>query len=127
MTSEIEKIRRSAANAELAGRIVAARQALDLTPADLARRMGISPATLAAWESGRSQPRTNRLVTLAGLLAVSPSWLLSGLGDGPADPSPEVRMEALSHGIVELRQLTSRIGQRVNDLERRLEALKQSI
>ena len=118
---------RAVRNIALGARIVAAREALGLSAADLAQRMGITAATVAAWEAGRSQPRTNRLVTLAGLLAVSPTWLLSGLGDGPIAITPETRMDALGNGIIELRHLSSRIAAKVDDLEQRLAVLRKSV
>jgi len=126
MTNSTRKDRRAVPNMELAARIVAAREVLGLNTEQLAQRIGATVATVAGWEAGKSQPRTNRLVTLAGILGVSPSWLLSGLGDGPVTVTPETRMEALGNGILELRTLSSRIADQVDDLEQRLALLKKS-
>ena len=65
----------------LGGRIVHARELQDLTTAQLARRVGVKTATLHEWETDRSEPRSNRLLTLAGMLNVSPTWLLTGEGE----------------------------------------------
>ena len=64
-----------------------ARDATGLTVAQLARRVGVKTATIQAWESDRSQPRANRLATLAGVLNVSLSWVLHGIGTAPAEQS----------------------------------------
>ena len=126
MTNSTRNHRRAVPNMELAARIVTAREVLGLDTEQLAQRIGATAATVHGWETGKSQPRTNRLVTLAGILGVSPSWLLSGLGDGPVTISPETRMEALGNGILELRTLSSRIADQVDDLEQRLALLKKS-
>jgi transcriptional regulator with XRE-family HTH domain len=56
-----------------------------LTTSQLARRLGIKTETLHDWETDRSEPRSNRLLTLAGVLNVSPTWLLTGAGEAPID------------------------------------------
>jgi hypothetical protein len=48
-------------------------------------------ASWNAWECDRDEPRGNRLAMMAGLLGISPSWLLAGHGNGPSeDTSPDV-------------------------------------
>lgn len=126
MTSSSKKESHSANHREFGVRLTAAREGAGLSKTDLARRMGCGTSTVSAWEAGRSRPRTNKLVTLAGLVSVSPTWLLSGLGDGPMTISPETRIEALGNGIIELRHLSSRIAEQVDDLEQRLAVLKKS-
>jgi len=70
----------------MGGRISAAREASGLTVAQAARRLGVKTATLSNWENDRSEPRANRLTMLAGLLNVSPMWLITGRGDGVFEP-----------------------------------------
>lgn len=67
----------------LGGRIYRAREESGLTQVDLAHRMGIKSSTLQAWESDKSEPRSNKLVMLSGILNVSPSWLIMGEGESP--------------------------------------------
>lgn len=62
----------------VAARIRDAREALDWTPEELARRLGVTVDTVEGWENGDRDPRSNRLVTLAGVLQVSAHWLLDG-------------------------------------------------
>ena len=55
-------------DATLGGRISMAREATGLSVADVVKRLGV---------------RANKLVALAGILNVSPPYLLSGLGKQP--------------------------------------------
>ncbi|MBO6756934.1 MAG: helix-turn-helix domain-containing protein [Roseibium sp.] len=73
----------SSSDYTLGERICKARDAIGLSTAQLARRLGIKTATLQGWESDRSEPRSNKLVLLAGVLNVSPTWLLVGRGAAP--------------------------------------------
>lgn len=84
-------------------RIIEAREAMGLTSAQLARRLGVQTRTLARWERGRTEPRSNRLVLLAGVLNVSPAWLLSGQGEAPAPQGMDVELRRLRQEIDELR------------------------
>jgi transcriptional regulator with XRE-family HTH domain len=72
----------------LGERICKARDASSLSTAQLARRLGIKTSTLQSWESDRSEPRSNKLVLLAGILNVSPTWLLVGRGTPPFAETP---------------------------------------
>ncbi|MEP3047450.1 MAG: helix-turn-helix domain-containing protein [Roseibium sp.] len=67
----------------LGERICKARDISGLSTAQLARRLGIKTSTLHSWESDRSEPRSNKLILLAGVLNVSPTWLLVGRGTPP--------------------------------------------
>ncbi len=62
----------------LGARIESARVAQDLTPAQLASRLGVLTKTIGSWLSDRSEPRANKLVTLAGVLNVPVMWLMTG-------------------------------------------------
>ena len=62
----------------LGGRIESARTAQGFTSAQLASRLGVLTKTVRGWQSDRSEPRTNKLVTLAGVLNVSVMWLMTG-------------------------------------------------
>lgn len=73
--------------ATLGDRIAAARSAAGLTQTGLASRLGVGAKVVSAWEHDRSEPRANRLAMLSGLLSVSVSWLLTGVGDGVAPPN----------------------------------------
>ena len=104
----------------LGGRIVTAREAQNLTTSQLARRMGVASTTMRDWEAGRSEPRSNKLLTLAGVLNVSPSWLLTGLGERPADTLSETELEHMRHSIQRIRDQASLIVTELDELEERL-------
>ena len=60
-----------------------AREASELSVTQVVKRLGVKATTYKAWEADRSEPRANKLVALAGILNVSPPYLLSGLGEQP--------------------------------------------
>lgn len=70
----------------LAARITKARDAVGLTPTQLANRLGVKKTTVDNWEKGKSEPRANKLLMLAGLLNVPVTWLVTG--DAPEGCHP---------------------------------------
>ncbi len=103
----------------IGGRITRARSALGLSSAQLARRLGIRTATLHHWESDRAEPRANRLMMLAGVLAVSPTWLLTGQGSAPGDED-DTQLRLLKSELSRLREDAASLVER---LDRTLERL----
>lgn len=87
----------------IGGRISFAREANGLSAEEAAERLGVLPASWNAWECDRDVPRANRLTMMAGILGVSPSWLLTGRGQGPMEGNLETVPAALRQ---ELRQAT---------------------
>lgn len=63
-------------------RISERRQALKISKNELARRVGITHASVNKWESGLNQPKGRYLNDLAAALGVSVDWLLTGKEDG---------------------------------------------
>lgn len=106
----------------LGGRIVHAREAQDLTTSQLARRLGVKTATLSAWETDRDEPRSNRLLMLAGMLNVSPTWLLTGAGERPLDPMTETEMMQLRATVKRLREQALVLANELEQLQTRLDA-----
>ncbi|MBB3979970.1 helix-turn-helix domain-containing protein [Rhizobium sp. TRM96647] len=85
----------------LGGRISFAREACGLSAEEAAERLGVLATSWSAWECDRDVPRANRLTMMAGVLGVSPSWLLTGFGHGPLEEKSEDGQAALRE---ELRQ-----------------------
>ncbi|MDF0600368.1 helix-turn-helix transcriptional regulator [Psychromarinibacter sp. C21-152] len=105
-------------------RLVAAREALGLSQADLARRIGVKLKTMNSWENDLSEPRANKLSMLAGVLNVSLVWLLNGEGEGLAEPEADPIPEEYGALLTELRQLRaslSRTAERLGSVEKRLQ------
>lgn len=67
---------------ELKDRIAWARKRKKLTPAELARRIGVQPAAIYQLESGESKSlKGETLIALADVLGVNANWLQTGKGD----------------------------------------------
>lgn len=104
-------------------RIVRARTHQSWSREELARRMGVTLETITAWEEGERDPRANRLFTLAGILNVTPHWLLEGDVDafetaGNVDP-----VEAMRAKLGAARLKLQEASDLVNELERQLDEL----
>ncbi|MXN63550.1 helix-turn-helix domain-containing protein [Stappia sp. GBMRC 2046] len=104
-------------------RIRHAREASNLSSAQLARRLGVKTATVSGWESGRTEPRANRLTMLAGFLSVSPTWLLYGLGEAPADETFSSELAVLQASLKSVKDLHERTGQALVRLEEQIARL----
>ena len=102
----------------LGGRISLAREASGLTVAQVVKRLGVRAATYAAWETDRSEPRANKLVALAGILSVSPPYLLGGLGTQP-DTSVSNEID-----IATMRAQVTILEKQLKDANRTLRGLK---
>ena len=106
----------------LGGRLSRAREASGMSLTDLAWRLGVKKATVQIWESDRAEPGSHRLTTLAGLLQVSLSWILHGVGIGPSEPHEEEAVESADSQLQRLRMLHAETGALIarlqNDLNR---------
>ncbi|WP_278920879.1 MULTISPECIES: helix-turn-helix domain-containing protein [Pseudophaeobacter] len=111
-------------------RVAAAREAADMTQAQLARRLGVKKSTLIGWEQDLSEPRANKLSMVSGLLNVSMSWLLTGEGEGMSEPGDvELEVGDFAGILQELRALRNDMrssSERAARLEKRLRTLIQS-
>ncbi|WP_342650888.1 helix-turn-helix transcriptional regulator [Pseudomonas sp. REB1044] len=56
--------------------ISSGRKAAGINQSELARRLGITPQSVQAWESGRSKPRAHMLADIAQAIGVSPELLI---------------------------------------------------
>ncbi len=112
-----------AETATLGDRIAGAREAAGLEPPDLAKRLGIKANTLRNWEEDLNEPRANKLQMLSGILGVSLSWLLTGEGEGIAEPETADADPDLQKMLAEMRDLRTGLestGKRLAVLEKRL-------
>lgn len=60
-------------------RIRTVRERLGLSQSDIARKLGIRPQSVQAWESGSTSPRRSYIPGLCEILGVSKQWLEFGL------------------------------------------------
>ena len=77
----------------MGSRIEQARHAQGLSVRQVASRLGMKPATIENWERDRSEPRSNKLLTLAGVLNVPVAWLLEGEGETGRSYQPDALSE----------------------------------
>jgi len=99
--------------ADVGQRIAEARIAAAMSPTDFSEQLGVTEATVAAWEAGEQRPRSNRLLAISGMLGVSVSWLMIGRGDTP--PS-RAAASAVGPELAEIRSELTAITQRIDRL-----------
>jgi len=104
----------------MGGRLSRARDAAGLTVKDLAWRLGVKIATVNAWERDRSQAATHRLNMLSGLLDVSISWMLHGVGTAPVDPVERITAEKVSGQLEKLKTLHAETGELIGRITEEL-------
>lgn len=115
----------SDAAATFGDRLGFAREAMGLTQADLALRMGVKPQTLRDWEEDRAEPRANRLQMLAATLDAPMVWLMSGEGPPPRAADPARRSADAAACLRELRRIRAEqalLVSRLSRVEKRLRA-----
>ena len=106
----------------LGGRLVAARESNNLTTAQLARRIGVKTETMSNWENDRDEPRANRLVIIAGVLNVSPTWLLCGAGESPSGQSTSADTAATVRAAVHrVREYLAYVNDELEKIEQKLD------
>ncbi len=77
----------------MGSRIEQARREQGLSVREVASRLCMKPATIENWERDRSEPRSNKLLTLAGVLNVPLLWLLEGEDPSGRSYHPEALSE----------------------------------
>ena len=76
----------------LGGRLKNARARQGLRISKVGTLSGVEKKTLMNWELDRFEPRSNRLIQLAGVLGVQAAYLLGGQGgDAPCHKDPRMR------------------------------------
>ncbi|RMD94102.1 MAG: XRE family transcriptional regulator [Alphaproteobacteria bacterium] len=109
-------------------RLAAAREAVGLTQAELARRLGVKLKTLQGWENDLAEPRANKLQMLAGLLNVSIVWLLTGEGEGVSPPDEQAAVpEEMGALLGEIRALKAELVRTAERLGRAEKRLRQAL
>lgn len=120
-------IRQPRDNDTLGGRIWRARDAINLSAKDLADRLGVRTDTISAWERDRSEPRTNRLFMLAGVLGVSPAWLIAGIGEAPEDGIANSASGQLRDQLAQVKKLHEQTGKAILALEAEMNRILQDL
>ena len=108
----------------LGGRLYRARDAINATPEEISAVIGVEMDTLRAWESDRSEPRSNKLTMLAAALGTSPSWLLFGRGAGPLPESVAAHGDAAEQDLKKLKSQQKLINAAIENMETAMRAAK---
>jgi transcriptional regulator with XRE-family HTH domain len=107
----------------LGGRIVRAREALELGEQEASERVGVTLETYQNWETDRDEPRANKLSMLAMCLSVSPTWLLYGRGKSPVSESVSEEVVNIREQLSRVKELQSQTAQAIEMLDRAVERL----
>lgn len=107
-------------------RVAAARDTIGLSQEALAQRLGVKVKTVRGWEDDLSEPRANKLQMLSGVLNVSMRWLLTGEGQGLAEPdAPDLIPADIGEVLTEMRLARAQaiqLAEHIGRLEKRLRA-----
>jgi transcriptional regulator with XRE-family HTH domain len=104
----------------IGGRISRAREAVNMEPSEAAVRIGVTQATYDNWENDRDEPRANKLVMLAGVISVSPAWLLHGVGESPS-------FESIADEVSNLKAQLLRLKTSHEETESAIEMIEQAV
>jgi len=83
-------------------RLKNAREASGMSQKTMANRIGVKTATVEKWESGKMDPRANRLQMLASLLGVPLLWLIAGSQQVPDSSAGITKEEMILQKIADL-------------------------
>jgi transcriptional regulator with XRE-family HTH domain len=118
--------RNPAAEDTIGGRISLGREAAGISVEEAALCLGVLTESWDAWERDRALPRMNRLTMMAGLLSVSPSWLLAGVGTGPIPQAADKDVH-LFRIFKQTSEEVAQLNQRMKSIETRLAQLVSAI
>lgn len=105
----------------IGGRISRAREAAGLSVEQIAWQLGVKIATVNTWESDRALPGSMRLNRLAGMIGVSISWLLHGVGISPTEHGGQQSIDNVTAQLEKLKLLHVETGQLIGQIEKDLE------
>jgi len=125
--SAIERLRQTGDGDTLGGRISRARDAANLSTKELASKLGVRGETISSWERDRAEPRANRLFMLAGVLGVTPAWLITGIGRAPAGDAVGSAGDELRKQLDLIKKLHKQTGEAIAAIETELERVEQTI
>ena len=112
-------------NQTLGGRLQNARARQGLSVSEVAKLSGVQKKTLMNWELDRSEPRSNRLIQLAGVLGVQAAYLLDGQGgDAPLPQRSkdevkavladlEAQAETLARDVLRISEAIQQLGNQI--------------
>jgi len=107
----------------LGGRIGRAREAMGYDMIEAAEKIGVTQETYDNWENDRDEPRANKITIMAGVLSVSASWLLYGIGESPSSTTTSEEVAQLRQQLYQIKELHDATGQTIASMEGIIERL----
>lgn len=107
----------------LGSRISRARDAAGMERATVAQNLGIKPSTLDSWEKDRSEPKAHHLVRLSGMLGVSPSWMLGGIGKAPLSDTLTDEVRMIRRQLEEIKAFRDQTSAAIENIEKTLDRI----
>lgn len=104
------------------GRFLRAREVAGLSVKDVASRLSVNIATVDGWQNDRSVPSARRMATLSGLVGVSLSWLLHGVGPAPQEDRQDSDDQALADQLDRLKLLQSDVADVIGKIEKHIDS-----
>ncbi|MQV30683.1 helix-turn-helix domain-containing protein [Sinorhizobium meliloti] len=123
----IARLRETGDGDTLGGGIWRARDATGLSTKELASKLGVRNDTISSWERDRAEPRANRLFMLAGVLGVTPAWLMAGIGRAPDDSTGDASGDELRKQLDLVKKLHEQTAEAIAALEMEFERLDQDV
>lgn len=108
----------------LAHRIKEARDTKGLSDAALANRVGVKLKTYQNWETGKTEPRANKLQMLAGVLGVPLLWLIQGAAEHDPVVDQTSRLDQLEAKLDRLIALQREVAQLTTELAGELASIR---
>jgi transcriptional regulator with XRE-family HTH domain len=113
----------SADSDTLGNRISRAREASSISASEVAKTLGVKKSTVEAWESDRSAPRAHHLMRVAGMIGVSPSWLLGGVGEAPDVDGISDEVRLIRKQLVQIKAMRDQTTEAIENIEIALDRL----
>ena len=111
-------------NPEFGNRLRDAMANKGYSAADTARLIGVTEKTVKRWVAGNSEPRSNRMQMLSGVLGVPLMWLINGGAQFEQEVTPLSQIERLGQKLErmtelqhELMVLSSEVADEVEELQ----------
>ncbi|MET0574558.1 MAG: helix-turn-helix transcriptional regulator [Mesorhizobium sp.] len=105
----------------IGGRLSRARDNAGLSVKQVAWQLGVKIATVTAWESDRALPGSHRLNRLAGMLGVSISWILHGVGTAPIQQDRQQTVDSIVSQLERLKLMHLETGQLIGKIKKDLD------
>lgn len=93
-------------------RIIERLKQISMTQKEFARRAGIKESTISEWKKNKTNPSSDKILSICKVLDITPEWLLSGI-----DPAAS-RSRNQKYYVVDLETDTGVLIEKFNKLEK---------